>query len=58
MSIMYMILPISLVMALVAVIAFRWATKKGQFDDLDTPAWRVVLDDESGQAPRGPGTKG
>jgi cbb3-type cytochrome oxidase maturation protein len=54
MSIMYMILPLSLVMALVAVVAFRWATKKGQFDDLDTPAWRVVLDDESGRAPPAP----
>ncbi len=49
MSVMYLILPLSLVMALVAVVAFRWATKKGQFDDLDTPAWRAVLDDESGR---------
>lgn len=54
MSVMYMILPLSLVMALVAVLAFRWATRKGQFDDLDTPAWRAVLDDESGrEAPKG-----
>lgn len=58
MSILYMILPLSLAMALVAVMAFRWATKKGQFDDLETPAWRVVLDDESGQAPRGAERRG
>jgi cbb3-type cytochrome oxidase maturation protein len=49
MSIMYMILPLSLVMALAAVVAFRWATKRGQFDDLETPAWRAVLDDEVGR---------
>lgn len=51
MSVMYVILPLSLVMALVAVIAFRWATRKGQFDDLETPAWRAVLDDDVGREP-------
>jgi cbb3-type cytochrome oxidase maturation protein len=51
MSVMYVILPLSLVMALVAVIAFRWATRKGQFDDLETPAWRAVLDDDAGREP-------
>lgn len=48
MSVLYLILPLSLVMALVAVLAFRWATRRGQFDDLETPAWRAVLDDEAG----------
>jgi cbb3-type cytochrome oxidase maturation protein len=28
-----------------AVIAFIWATRRGQFDDLDTPAIRALHDD-------------
>ena len=34
-----------------AVAAFAWATRRGQFDDLETPALRI-LHDESGRAPR------
>ena len=30
-----------------AVWAFFWAVGSGQFDDLDTPAMRIVLDDDS-----------
>jgi cbb3-type cytochrome oxidase maturation protein len=26
--------------------AFLWALKAGQFDDLDSTAWRVILDDD------------
>ena len=29
-----------------AVWAFFWAVRSGQFDDLDTPAVRILLDDE------------
>jgi cbb3-type cytochrome oxidase maturation protein len=29
-----------------AVAAFFWAVGSGQFDDMDTPAWRVVMDDD------------
>jgi cbb3-type cytochrome oxidase maturation protein len=49
MSVIYVVLPVALVMALVAVAAFTWATRKGQFDDLETPAMRAVLDDEAGR---------
>lgn len=29
-----------------AIAAFFWATKSGQFDDLESPAWSVVMDDD------------
>jgi cbb3-type cytochrome oxidase maturation protein len=45
MSVIFIVLPIALVVVGVAVFAFVWATKKGQFDDLDTPAVRVLGDD-------------
>jgi cbb3-type cytochrome oxidase maturation protein len=36
----------SLLLPGIAVAAFFWATGDGQFDDLDTPAHRILWDDE------------
>lgn len=47
MSSVFLLIPLSIVLLLVAIWAFFWAVGNGQFDDLDTPAWRVVLDDDS-----------
>ena len=47
MTIIYVLIPISIILLLVAVAAFFWAVRTGQFDDLETPAWRVLLDDDS-----------
>ncbi|WP_246099109.1 cbb3-type cytochrome oxidase assembly protein CcoS [Persicimonas caeni] len=30
-----------------AVTGFWWATRDGQFDDLETPAVRILLDDKN-----------
>ena len=45
MSVIFIVLPLALVIVAVAVGAFVWATKRGQFDDLETPAIRAVHDD-------------
>lgn len=54
MDILYLLVPLSL--ALVAVIAavFLWAVKSGQFEDMEGPAHRILMD-EDGQplAPEG-----
>ncbi len=46
MSVIFIALPAALVLAGLAVLAFVWAVRQGQFDDLDTPAIRAVHDDE------------
>ncbi len=46
MSILYLLIPLALLLLGLAVWAFFWAVGSGQFDDLDTPAIRVVLDDD------------
>lgn len=46
MSVIYLMIPASLVLAAAAVGAFIWATRRGQFDDLDTPQIRAVYDDD------------
>lgn len=46
MSILYVLIPLALLLLGGAVWAFFWAVGSGQFDDLDTPAMRVVMDDD------------
>ena len=41
-----LLVPISLVLLGVAIAAFVWAVRRGQFDDLDTPALDILADDE------------
>jgi cbb3-type cytochrome oxidase maturation protein len=45
MSVLYLVLPLALVVVGVAVAAFVWATHRGQFDDLETPAVRALHDE-------------
>lgn len=51
MSILLMLIPISLVLLGLAIAAFVWAVRRGQFDDLDTPALDI-LDDEAKPPPK------
>ncbi|MBT8082928.1 MAG: cbb3-type cytochrome oxidase assembly protein CcoS [Gammaproteobacteria bacterium] len=46
MSILYVLIPLALLLLGLAVWAFFWAVGSGQFDDLDTPAMRIVMDDD------------
>lgn len=46
MNILLALIPISLLLLGAAVWAFVWAVKKGQYDDLDTPALDILVDDD------------
>jgi cbb3-type cytochrome oxidase maturation protein len=46
MSVIYVLLPLAFVLGIAAVWAFVRATRAGQFDDLETPAHRILHDDE------------
>ncbi len=52
MQIIFLVLPLALLIAAIAVLAFIWAVRTGQLDDLETPALRVLHDDE--EAPQRP----
>lgn len=45
MSILLLLVPISLLLLGLAVWAFGWAVRRGQFDDLDTPALDILRDE-------------
>ena len=58
MSIMLVLIPLSLVLLGLAVAAFVWAVKRGQFDDLDTPALDILEDDDRPLPPPPPAAAG
>jgi cbb3-type cytochrome oxidase maturation protein len=49
MTILFAMIPLAVLLLAAAIWAFFWAVSSGQFDDLDTPAVRILLDgDERG----------
>lgn len=54
MSVVYIALPIALLLALAGVIAFIWAVRSGQLDDLETPSLRILGDDDDLSPPPNP----
>jgi cbb3-type cytochrome oxidase maturation protein len=46
MNIIYVLIPLGLVLVGLGLWAFFWAVGNGQFDDLDSPGWSVLDDDE------------
>ena len=51
MQVLFIVLPLALVMAGVALAAFLWSVRSGQLDDLDTPQIRAVFDDAEDRRP-------
>lgn len=45
MIVFYVLVPLALLLAGAGVAAFRWAVRDGQFDDTETPALRMLMDD-------------
>jgi cbb3-type cytochrome oxidase maturation protein len=45
-TVLYLVLLLALVGAAGAVVAFAWAVRSGQLDDVDTPPHRILFDDE------------
>ena len=46
MNILYLLIPLGLVLVAIMGWAFFWAVKGGQFDDLQGPAERILMDDD------------
>ncbi|MEJ2384831.1 MAG: cbb3-type cytochrome oxidase assembly protein CcoS [Xanthomonadales bacterium] len=46
MSMLYVLIPLAVLLLAFAVWALVWAIRTGQFDDLESHAWSVVLDDD------------
>ncbi len=49
MDIIYLLLPVALIIVIIIVGVFFWAVKSDQFDDLEGPAHRILMDDDDNE---------
>lgn len=42
----YLLIPISVLLVFGIALAFWWSVRSGQFDDLEGPAFRLLMDDD------------
>ena len=47
MDILYLLIPLSVVLVFIIGVFFWWSLKSGQFDDMEGPAYRILMDDDS-----------
>jgi len=52
MEILFLLIPIAVVAMAVAIWALVWAIKNGQYDDMEGPAHRILMDDDDPRIPR------
>ncbi|MEA2080375.1 MAG: cbb3-type cytochrome oxidase assembly protein CcoS [Pseudomonadota bacterium] len=57
MDILYLLIPISLIIVAIAIWVFMWAIRSGQYEDLEGPAHRILMDDDDPLVPRKPESK-
>lgn len=51
MEILYLLIPIAILLVAVMIAGFIWASKSGQFDDLEGPAHRILMDKDEPREP-------
>ena len=46
MDILYLLIPLSLLLVFLIGGIFWWALRNGQFEDMEGPAYRILMDDD------------
>lgn len=46
MEVLPIVIPLAILLALSFIAGFIWMTMRGQYDDLETPAMRMLLDEK------------
>ncbi|MDT8451520.1 MAG: cbb3-type cytochrome oxidase assembly protein CcoS [Gammaproteobacteria bacterium] len=46
MEALYLLIPLALLLVAIIVWIFLWAVKSDQFDDLEGPAHRIIMEDD------------
>lgn len=52
MEILFLLIPVSVALVLLIAWAFLWAVKSGQFEDMEGPAHRILMDDDTPAKPK------
>ena len=42
----YLLIPVSVILVFAIAVAFWWSVRSGQFDDLEGPGFRLLMDDD------------
>lgn len=51
MSILYLLIPLAVLLMAVAIGVFIWSIRSGQYEDLEGPAHRILMDDDDPMIP-------
>lgn len=51
MEILYLLIPVSVVLVFAIAVAFWWSVRSGQFDDLEGPGFKILMDDDGPDIP-------
>jgi cbb3-type cytochrome oxidase maturation protein len=51
MEILYLLIPLAMILLAIAIWGFIWAVRHGQFDDMEGPAHRILMDDDDPRIP-------
>lgn len=47
----YLLIPISVVLVFIIGVIFWWSVRSGQYDDMEGPAYRLLMDDKDAPRP-------
>jgi cbb3-type cytochrome oxidase maturation protein len=50
-SILYLLIPLAVGLMAIAIAFFLWTVRTGQYDDLEGPAHRILMDDDDPMIP-------
>jgi len=51
MSTLYLLIPLAAILVVIAVALFLWSVKSGQFEDMEGPGFRILMDDDEDMIP-------
>lgn len=51
MTILYLLIPLAVVLIAVAIAFFIWTVRTGQYEDMEGPAYRILMDDDDPMIP-------
>jgi len=54
MEVIFILLPLAILIAGAMLALFIWAVRSGQYDDLETPAHRILFDEDQAAPPPDP----
>jgi len=54
MDVLFLLIPIALILVVIIGWALFWAIRSGQFEDMEGPAHRILMDEEDPRIPHAP----